>query len=210
VERASLRSRDFALDLASKAGSRMVVAGPGAPPSKQGGFYCAVCDCTLADSGSYLTHLNGRWHNRALGMSMTVERSTAAEVRDRLAAAAERKRGARRGGGGVAGAEPSRGDELDRQLLLTAGPAEESEEEEEEEEGEEGGGAGVAAVGGGAKAAAVVGPAPRPAAPAPAPPPPKAPAPAPAPTPPAADEDAMDPAMAALMGFGGFGGEKKR
>lgn len=199
VERAALRSRDFDLDLKSKAGSRMVVAGT-APPSKQGGFYCAVCDCTLADSGSYLTHLNGRWHNRALGMSMTVERSTAAEVREKLAAAAARKRAARLGGGTGGGAADARGDELDRQLLLTAGPAE-SEESDEDEDGP-----GVAV----GKAGPVAGPAPRPVA-AVAPPAPK---PAPPPPPaaqPADEEEAMDPAMAALMGFsGGFGGAKKR
>ena len=195
VERAALRSRDFDLDLASKAGSRLVVGGAAAPKSRQGGFYCAVCDCTLADSGSYLTHLNGRWHNRALGMSMTVDRSTAAEVRDRLAAAGAKRKKARGAGGGGDGGE-ARGNELDRQLLLTAGPA----AAEEESEGE---GAGVA-VGFGAKVGE--GPAPRPPVrPGAGDAPPGAAAAKPPPgLPLAAAEEGVDPMMAA-MGFAGFG-----
>ena len=43
----------------------------------QAGYYCSVCDCILRDSQSYLDHINGKWHNRALGTSMRVERSTA-------------------------------------------------------------------------------------------------------------------------------------
>jgi U4/U6.U5 tri-snRNP component SNU23 len=197
VERAALRARDFDLDLASKAGSRLVVGGAAAPPSRQGGFYCAVCDCTLADSGSYLTHLNGRWHNRALGMSMTVERSTAAEVRDRLAAAAARKKARGGGGGGAGGPGADRGDELDRQLLLTAGPAKDEDSDEEEEAG-----AGVAVGKVGA------GPAPRPVQPVPGGG--VAAAAAAKPPPPAkaevveAEGEEADPMMAA-MGFAGFG-----
>ena len=40
-----------------------------------------MCDCILRDSASYLDHINGKYHNRALGMSMRVERSTADDVR---------------------------------------------------------------------------------------------------------------------------------
>lgn len=46
----------------------------------QAGYYCSVCDCILRDSQSYLDHINGKWHNRALGMSMRVERSNAEQV----------------------------------------------------------------------------------------------------------------------------------
>ena len=46
----------------------------------QAGYYCSVCDCILRDSQSYLDHINGKWHNRALGMSMRVERSNADQV----------------------------------------------------------------------------------------------------------------------------------
>lgn len=46
----------------------------------QAGYYCSVCECILRDSQSYLDHINGKFHNRALGMSMRVERSTANDV----------------------------------------------------------------------------------------------------------------------------------
>ena len=50
------------------------------PLCLQAGYYCSVCDCILRDSASYLDHINGKYHNRALGMSMRVERSTADQV----------------------------------------------------------------------------------------------------------------------------------
>ena len=50
------------------------------PLRLQAGYYCSVCDCILRDSASYLDHINGKYHNRALGMSMRVERSTADQV----------------------------------------------------------------------------------------------------------------------------------
>ena len=46
----------------------------------QAGYYCSVCECILRDSQSYLDHINGKYHNRALGMSMRVEQSTADQV----------------------------------------------------------------------------------------------------------------------------------
>ena len=46
----------------------------------QAGYYCSVCDCILRDSMSYLDHINGKYHNRALGMTMRVERSNADQV----------------------------------------------------------------------------------------------------------------------------------
>ena len=50
------------------------------PSVGQAGYYCSVCECILRDSQSYLDHINGKYHNRALGMSMRVERSTANDV----------------------------------------------------------------------------------------------------------------------------------
>lgn len=50
----------------------------------QAGYYCNVCDCILRDSQSYLDHINGKYHNRALGMSMVVEKSTADDVRKKF------------------------------------------------------------------------------------------------------------------------------
>lgn len=37
---------------------------------ERGRFYCEVCDCELKDSSSYLDHINGKRHNRNLGISL--------------------------------------------------------------------------------------------------------------------------------------------
>ena len=50
------------------------------------GWYCRVCDCFLKDSLTYLDHINGRKHQRNLGYSMRVERSTKDQVVSRLEA----------------------------------------------------------------------------------------------------------------------------
>jgi U4/U6.U5 tri-snRNP component SNU23 len=48
------------------------------------GWYCRLCDCYLKDSLTYLDHLNGRKHQRALGYTMRVERSTTEDVMAKL------------------------------------------------------------------------------------------------------------------------------
>jgi U4/U6.U5 tri-snRNP component SNU23 len=48
------------------------------------GWHCRVCDCFLKDSHTYLDHINGRKHQRALGYTMRVERSTTDEIKNRL------------------------------------------------------------------------------------------------------------------------------
>lgn len=104
MERSKLAQRNFSLDLTSRLGKTQVVTNQ-TPLNQQvtvlavwdlnmlvlrvvtglcplqAGYYCSVCDCILRDSQSYLDHINGKWHNRALGMSMRVEHSTADEVR---------------------------------------------------------------------------------------------------------------------------------
>lgn len=83
VKRDLLRPRDHRVDLDSKLGKTMVVT-KDSPSSMQGGYYCKVCDCVVKDSINYLDHINGKKHQRNLGMSMKVERSTVDQVRARF------------------------------------------------------------------------------------------------------------------------------
>lgn len=52
--------------------------------TQQGGFYCEICDCLLRDSRAYLDHVNGRSHNRMLGMTMNVEAVTVERVIEKM------------------------------------------------------------------------------------------------------------------------------
>ena len=85
VQRAPLQRRTEDLQLARYVGGRQVVTGAQAIAGEMSGTYhCKVCDCVLRDHQNYLLHINGRKHNRMLGMSMRAERSTVEEVRARL------------------------------------------------------------------------------------------------------------------------------
>eukprot|EP00029_Vermamoeba_vermiformis_P002994 TRINITY_DN13359_c0_g1_i1.p1 TRINITY_DN13359_c0_g1~~TRINITY_DN13359_c0_g1_i1.p1 ORF type:complete len:215 (+),score=67.57 TRINITY_DN13359_c0_g1_i1:15-659(+) len=83
VQRGPLKEREELINLDEKVG-KFTSVNAGAPSSELGAFHCAVCDCTLKDSMTYLDHLNGKNHQRMLGMSLRVERSSLQDVRDRL------------------------------------------------------------------------------------------------------------------------------
>jgi U4/U6.U5 tri-snRNP component SNU23 len=107
-QRAYLKARSNKVDsLDSKIGSVEII-NPDAPAivrskvsdsinkdtsvTKSGvGWHCRVCDCFLRDSHTYLDHINGRKHQRNLGFSMRVERSTNDQVAARLAALVKEK-----------------------------------------------------------------------------------------------------------------------
>ncbi|KAL3787172.1 hypothetical protein HJC23_010182 [Cyclotella cryptica] len=113
-QRAFLKSRSSRVDLTSKLGSveiidpnaasnvggssgaakgaAGVVTGNGVTKCTDGvGWHCRVCDCFLKDSLTYLDHINGRKHQRYLGYSMRVEKSTVDDVGGVLKGLAEKK-----------------------------------------------------------------------------------------------------------------------
>ncbi|XP_021742663.1 zinc finger matrin-type protein 2-like [Chenopodium quinoa] len=90
VQRQPLKHRDYEVDLESRLGKTQVVT-PIAPLSQQAGYFCSVCECVVKDSANYLDHINGKKHQRALGMSMRSERATLDQVRQRFEVLKKRK-----------------------------------------------------------------------------------------------------------------------
>ena len=79
----SLKQRDKSLKLDSVINDKKILS---ITESKQGGFFCEICDAHFHDSDAYLAHLNSRLHNRMLGMNMQVESVTVDRVREKLKA----------------------------------------------------------------------------------------------------------------------------
>lgn len=59
--------------------------------NKQPGFPCEVCKRIFKDSIAYTDHVNSRQHQRALGISMKVERVSTDDVKNRLAMLKQKK-----------------------------------------------------------------------------------------------------------------------
>ncbi|CEM33047.1 unnamed protein product [Vitrella brassicaformis CCMP3155] len=83
-ERQPLKERHDFIDLEERVGKTQVVT-QFTPKQQQGGYWCSVCECLIKDSQAYLDHVNGKRHNRMLGMTMRVERVDVNRVKDRLA-----------------------------------------------------------------------------------------------------------------------------
>lgn len=93
-KRAWLRNREQSYGFERSAGSTRVLTEPEVQ-KKATGWYCDVCECLLRDSASYLDHVNGKKHQRALGYSMRVERVGVDAVRERFTATTERRAAAK-------------------------------------------------------------------------------------------------------------------
>ena len=83
-QRAFLKSRVNKIDLDQKVGKTEVINPTSAGDYRGAGFWCETCSCLLKDSASYLDHINGKKHQRALGFSMRVERADVSAVKNRM------------------------------------------------------------------------------------------------------------------------------
>jgi len=82
-QRTFLQQRKQNMDLDKHLGEHRVVTTHTIKPM-QGGYWCSVCECLLKDSATYLDHVNGRRHNRNLGMNMKVEKIGVDRIKDKL------------------------------------------------------------------------------------------------------------------------------
>jgi len=160
--RAFLKKRDTNLGLNNAIGKSQIITDSGIR-QKGGGWWCDVCECLLKDSANYLDHINGKKHQRKLGFSMRVERSTCEQVTGAFENAKKRKAEQEAGNNGPSAIEAyeqrlmaQRAEEERRKKAKKDAKAQKKKEQE------------------------------------------------------ALEMEGMDPEIAAMMGFGGFGGGNKR
>ncbi|KAH0994384.1 hypothetical protein GBA52_018793 [Prunus armeniaca] len=158
VQRKPLKHRDYEVDLESRLGKTQVnILLFGLHSFHfQAGYFCSVCECVVKDSANYLDHINGKKHQRALGMSMRVERASLQQVQERFEKLKKRK---------TDGTFTEQ--DLDERILKQQQEEEERKRQRRERKKEK-------------KKEKVV-----------------------------EEETEMDPDVAAMMGFGGFGSTKK-
>ncbi|EAR87431.1 zinc finger, matrin type 2 (macronuclear) [Tetrahymena thermophila SB210] len=75
------RTEDLGLD--KKIGERINVLKE-SHKSEHGGFYCQLCDTHVWDSNAWLDHVNGKKHNRLLGMNNKVEKVGLDQIKAKL------------------------------------------------------------------------------------------------------------------------------
>merc|ERR1711881_814932 len=89
TKRVAAKSRGYNFDFEGNVGKTAITTANKRGNGLHAGYYCSVCDCTLADSQGWLGHLNGRRHQKNLGLS--VFRHTKSDVSDVQKSIAEAK-----------------------------------------------------------------------------------------------------------------------
>ena len=130
---APLRARESTpLNLTATLGKSVLVAG-NTPLAARGGYYCDVCLCLLKDSQTYLDHINGRKHQKKLGVTMKVDNKVGVDdVRERMRQWADKKAGEDRESKGREAARKRKRDGEDE-------GGDESKDDGEQADGREGG-----------------------------------------------------------------------
>eukprot|EP00392_Amoebophrya_sp_AT5.2_P008774 g8802.t1 len=102
-QRLYLQRRNAKLDLEKNVG-KQIVQTDATFDAQKGGYWCALCQKLVKDSLSWLDHINGKRHQRMMGMNMVVKTATLEEVLARIEELKqqklEKKGLLRRGGGG--------------------------------------------------------------------------------------------------------------
>ncbi|PAA88928.1 hypothetical protein BOX15_Mlig031251g3, partial [Macrostomum lignano] len=91
VKREELRPRLETPNLEANLNRSVVINKTSNKPSADAGYYCNVCDCVVKDSINFLDHINGKKHQRNLGMSMRVKRATLDDVKSKFSSLKRRQ-----------------------------------------------------------------------------------------------------------------------